>query len=116
MVFDRVTLIGSVLPREYEWDRGFALGQVEGVTNHRSSFDVPVAILRHLLRALVGTAGLDGFDQRRPEIKEIYYYNGGHRKPLEKDNLKHLIEYTLSGKAAYPNAQGIEPQENCCPD
>ena len=109
MVFDRVTLIGSVLPREYEWDKRFALGQVEQVTNHRSSFDVPVAILCNLLRALgmrdVGTAGFDGFDQRRPEIKEVYYYNGGHGKPLEKENLKHLIEYTLSGKADYPNAQ-----------
>jgi hypothetical protein len=109
MVFDRVTLVSSVLPREYEWDKRFTLGQVERVTNHRSAFDVPVAILCNLLRALgmrdVGTAGFDGFDQRRPEIEEVYYYNGGHGKPLEKDNLKHFIEHTLSGEAHYPNAR-----------
>jgi predicted esterase len=108
MVFDRITLVGSVLPREYDWNKLFTLGQVKQVTNHRSSFDVPVAILCNLLRALgmrdVGTAGFDGFDQRRPEIDEVYYYDGGHGKPLEKDNLKYLIEFTLSDKPDYPNA------------
>jgi hypothetical protein len=109
MTFDRVTLAGSVLPREYDWDSRFSLGQVGELANHRATRDLPVAILCNLLRAFgtkdVGTAGFDGFDQAREEIKEVYYYSGGHSKALETDNLPHLADFTLTGKIDFPLAK-----------
>ena len=105
MTFDRVTLAGSVLPREYDWNSRFMLGQVREVANHRAASDLPVAILCDLLRAFgtkdVGTAGFDGFDQSREEIKEVYYYAGGHSSALTDDNLRHLADFTLTGKGNF---------------
>ena len=102
MTFDRVTLAGSVLPREYDWNRRFMLGQVREVANHRAARDLPVAIFCNLLRAFgmkdVGTAGFDGFDQSREEIKEVYYYAGGHSSALTHDNLRPLADFTLTGE------------------
>lgn len=114
MAFDRVTLVASVLPRAYDWDERIKFDQVRQVTNHRASRDVPVAVFCNLLRALgmrdVGTAGFDGFDQRREEIEEVYYYNGGHSEALRKENLRHLVEWTLSGESEFPLARKeVEP-------
>jgi hypothetical protein len=49
----------------------------------------------------VGTAGFDGFDQAREEIKEAYYYAGGHSIALNSGNLPNLAEFTLTGKAKF---------------
>ena len=116
MTFDRVTLAGSVLPREYDWNNRFMLGQVREVANHRAASDLPVAIFCNLLRAFgtkdVGTAGFDGFDESREEIKETFYYAGGHSSALTGDNLPKLAEFTLSGKADFPLAsKKLEPRK-----
>jgi hypothetical protein len=78
---------------------------VREVSNHRAASDLPVAILCNLLRAFgtkdVGTAGFDGFDQSREEIKEVYYYTGGHSSALTHDNLRHLADFTLTGKGNF---------------
>ena len=108
MAFDRIILVGSVLPRDYDWRKLFAY-QVGKVTNHRAARDVPVAILCNLLRALgmkdVGTAGVDGFDQAGEEIEEIYYYDGGHSEGLRRENLPRLVDDVLSGKSDFPLAR-----------
>ena len=82
MRFHRVALAASVLPRDYQWTKCFTRGQVHHMTNHRASRDVPVGIVCNLLRSLgmrdVGTAGYHGFLGGRAEIKEVYYYDGGH--------------------------------------
>jgi pimeloyl-ACP methyl ester carboxylesterase len=114
MAFDRVVLLGSVLPREYDWKSRFDLSQVREVVNHRASRDVPVSIACNLLRSLgmkdVGTAGVFGFDERREEIKEVYYYNGGHSAGLKPDNLETLADCVLSGAISFPLArQDVKP-------
>jgi hypothetical protein len=110
MAFDRVVLLGSVLPREYDWNARFDLSQVHEVVNHRAAGDVPVGIACNLLRSVgmkdVGTAGVAGFDERREAIKEVYYYDGGHSAGLKTENLEKLADCVLSGAVDFPMAGG----------
>jgi alpha-beta hydrolase superfamily lysophospholipase len=114
MRFDRVTLAASVLPRDYHWATPFGREQVRQVSNHRASRDVPVGIVCNLLRALgakdVGTAGFHGFLGGREEIREVYYYEGGHSAPVVQGNLESLVDYTLTGRAAFPLAGPTTPR------
>ena len=111
--FDRVTLASSVLPRDYQWNALFSRQQVREVSNHRAARDVPVGIVCNLLRSLgtkdVGTAGFHGFLGGREEIKEVYYYDGGHGAPVVQDNVGRLVDYTLTGRAAFPLASATTP-------
>ena len=113
MRFHRVALAASVLPRDYQWTKCFTRGQVHHMTNHRASRDVPVGIVCNLLRSLgmrdVGTAGYHGFLGGRAEIKEVYYYDGGHSEPVEKNNVKALAEYVLNGSTVFPSARVTTP-------
>lgn len=116
MVFDRVTLVGSVLPREYDWNTRFRLGQVQEVTNHRATSDIPVTVFCNLLRAFrmtdVGTAGFDGFDDRREEIKEVYYYEGGHSRALQRTTFRTLWTMPFVEKSTSLSRGMIESQES----
>lgn len=109
MAFDRVALVGSVLPREYEWRERFQRSQVRDVVNLRAAGDVPVSIACNLLRSLrmkdVGTAGVFGFDETRESIREIYYYKGGHSAALTADNLVKVVDYVFSGDVDFPLSQ-----------
>ena len=114
MRFDRVTLAASVLPRDYEWSTCFLREQVREVSNHRAAGDVPVGIVCNLLRSIgmrdVGTAGFHGFLGGREEIKEVYYYTGGHGAPVAVDNVESLVEYTLTGRGTFPLATETTPR------
>ena len=114
MEFDRVTLAASVLPRDYQWSTVFGRTQVREVSNHRGSRDVPVGVVCNLLRSLgtsdVGTAGFHGFFGGREEIKEVYYYDGGHSAPVAEGNVESLVDYTLTGRAAFPLASTTTPR------
>jgi hypothetical protein len=113
MRFHRIALAASVLPRDYRWDMCFNREQVRHVTNHRAARDVPVGIVCNLLRSLgmrdVGTAGYHGFLGGRQEIKEVYYYDGGHSEPVEPDNVEPIAEYALTGRTVFPSARVTTP-------
>ena len=72
-----------------------------------------MGIVCNLLRSLgtkdVGTAGFHGFLGGREEIKEVYYYDGGHGAPVVQDNVGRLVDYTLTGRAAFPLASATTP-------
>jgi pimeloyl-ACP methyl ester carboxylesterase len=93
MRFNRIVLAGSVLPKTFEW-RDKIGSQVQEIWNHRSKFDVPVAILCSALRGLrmrdIGTAGYDGFEVI-PQIHECAYHPGGHGAPLERRSLPSVL-------------------------
>lgn len=103
--FDRVALVGSVLPETFEWARHIG-SRVMQLRNHRSNRDIPVAILCNLLRGLgmrdVGTAGFDGFQFVDPRAtREVFYYEGGHGAPLQDvQSLQRLVSYVLTGADA----------------
>lgn len=114
MRFDRIALAASVLPRDYQWSTLFDRTQVREVSNHRASRDVPVGVVCNLLRSLgttdVGTAGFHGFLGGREEIKEVYYYDGGHGAPVAEGNVERLVDYTLTGRATFPLASTTIPR------
>ena len=94
--FNRAILIGSVLPADYPWRERFDTGQVETVTNLRANRDFPVSILCSALRGLgmrdVGTGGFEGFRQSLKELKEVFWYEGGHSAALESCHLDSIVQ------------------------
>ena len=103
MRFERIVLIGSVLPREYSWRERMDLGQATEIRNDRSSWDIPVKLFCSALHAFgkdVGTAGVDGFDEGL--CLETFYYSGDHSRPLEPTNLMLLVDYVINGTYVRP--------------
>jgi hypothetical protein len=45
----------------------------------------------------IGTGGFDGFLMGDRRVKELYYFNGDHGKPLEESNHTNIIDYILTG-------------------
>ena len=106
MKFKRIYLAGSVLPREYPWQKRFDLDQVKELRNDRSCSDWPVGILCSGLRGLgmkdIGTGGFDGFDFDDDRTEEVYYYRGGHGEPLMQENQSGILAFTLDGDHSHP--------------
>ncbi len=100
MCFRRVILVGSVLPRTYDWKKVFARSQVEWLRNDRANRDFPVGILCSALRGLgmrdIGSAGFHGFDFKDERTLEVFYYNGGHSKALTETNIGPLIRSLMT--------------------
>jgi hypothetical protein len=116
MRFKRVYLAGSVLPCDYPWVKRFDYdNQLEHLRNDRSSLDWPVGILCSGLRGIgmrdIGTGGFDGFYWDEERTQEVFYYKGGHGKPLEEGNLDNIIDYILTGKGAPPEGSLISEKE-----
>jgi hypothetical protein len=63
--FNRVLFAGSVVRRQYDWDRYIARGQVQEVANYVATADWVVAFFPKALQTLgiqdLGSAGHDGF-------------------------------------------------------
>lgn len=109
MKFERVALVGSVLPCNFQWGPHRRAGRVNRIRNDRSTADVPVAILCSALRGLwmhdVGLAGVHGFqDQNDTDIHEVFWHEGGHSRPLEDTELDDLVEFLASGEVRKPTA------------
>ena len=111
--FERVTLVGSVLPQSFDWESHLEK-RVMDYRNHRAASDMPVGLLCSLLRGCfmsdIGTAGFNGFlpgDLRR----EVFYYKGGHGSALkDTKNLAELIRYTLlGGTPTYAVTPDLQP-------
>ncbi len=101
MRFDRVVLMGSVLPREYPWQAMKDGGQARSIENHCSRRDWPVAWLCSTLRVIgmndLGTAGFEGFDDGT--AFESRWYPGGHGSPMSNDEYLSRIAAFVCGRA-----------------
>lgn len=106
--FHRVSLAGSVLPQQFNWQEHLGRRVTGGLRNHRADRDIPVALLCSLLRGLgmgdVGTAGSDGFLAVDPTCaREVFYYPGGHSAALSDDTaLRALVDFAAKGEDGYP--------------
>lgn len=100
--FTRVTLVGSVLPEDFDWKNH--LGErVDEYQNHRAASDLPVSLLCSLLRGFfmrdIGTAGFSGF-LPGDTGHEVFYYKGGHGAALQdNENLRRIVHYTITGES-----------------
>lgn len=107
MKFERVYLAGSVLPCEYNWKDRFDSDQVQKLRNDRSCWDWPVGILCSGLRGIgmtdIGKGGFKGFNFDDSRTEEFFYYNGGHGKPLAKENQPSILDFTLRGITSRPS-------------
>jgi alpha-beta hydrolase superfamily lysophospholipase len=108
MKFDRAVLVGSVLPRQYDWDRRQQLNQIREIRVDGSCYDWPVGWLCSALRSMgmrdLGTGGYDGFDELSEGAKlEVFWYRGGHSAPLASSNLPALAQFAIAGTVLRPS-------------
>ena len=99
MHFDHVALAGSVLPRNFPWEKkmkGIA-PQVGALRNDCSNHDCPVGLLCSGLNGLwrhdIGTGGYDGFNYQDNKVVQYYFHKGGHSAALKDENLKNIAEF-----------------------
>ena len=114
MRFNRVAIVGSVLPEEFDWNMVIDRGQIQRLRSDGSCFDWPVGWLCAALRGLgqksVGTGGFMGFlNPTDPQIKDEYYwYSGGHSAPLQSENLPALVRFAVLGETVTPSNLGLQ--------
>ncbi|WP_156994108.1 alpha/beta fold hydrolase [Terriglobus sp. TAA 43] len=114
MVFKRVSLNGSVLPAQWDWD--LHRSQVSELRNARAQKDFPVGVLCSALRGIhmrdVGTAGYTGFQIPFGQHSEVFYYRGGHGASVSKQARPDILAFLVSGTAgAAIQAEFVEEDE-----
>jgi pimeloyl-ACP methyl ester carboxylesterase len=99
--FQRVILLGSVLPSDYSWEQRRQWRQTESVRTDRSADDLVVAVFCSALRGVgmtdIGTSGWSGFDNSAGVEQEVAWYHGGHSAALARGNLASLSEFLATG-------------------
>ena len=102
MRFDRLALLASVLPADYEWRQRHALGQVQTVRSDRAADDWIVALLANGLRGIgmldVGTSGWLGFNDAGDFLLEPPSLPGGHVASLAPANLAGVVDFIATGR------------------
>ena len=112
--FDRVALMGSVVPSHFRWDEVAEAGRVQQVRNDRSSSDFIVGVFPGFLQRLgalfpvqwfrdVGDGGFLGFKNPAPSHAENFYFRGGHSAAYKSDtNLDSLAAFIVDGNTDDP--------------
>ncbi|GGO80403.1 hypothetical protein GCM10011348_16980 [Marinobacterium nitratireducens] len=114
--FDRVVFAGSVVRRQYDWDRYIASGQVRRVANYVASADWVVAFFPKAMQTLrwqdLGSAGHDGFVS--PSVSQVTYVRGAHSAALNEDNWNAIADFILGeeGNEAHASPQLIRRHRN----
>jgi pimeloyl-ACP methyl ester carboxylesterase len=74
VLFDRVVLAGSIVPREFDWHRQFELGRVGAVRNERASADWVVSLADGVARRLPRLSGrLDAGASGREPFRDAHW-------------------------------------------
>lgn len=113
MRFDRVAILGSVLPTDYSWRARRALGQVGVVRSDRAADDKVVALLASSLHGLgmsdVGTSGWRGFDESAEFLYEAPSVLGGHGATVSAEHLRSVTEFIATGERGTTAANAAQP-------
>lgn len=114
MRVDRVALMGSVVPRNFEWDTLATQGRVTQVRNDRASADFIVGVFPGFFQRLaavipltwfkdIGDGGFIGFMNPALRQHENFYFPGGHSAAYQADgNLESLAAYLIDGDTTDP--------------
>ena len=108
---NRASFMGSVVPRDFAWDR-FGPDRIQGLRNDRGASDWVVGwfptfyqIVRGFSYRLfrrpkhndLGNGGFRGFDHAVRRHHENYYFPGGHSGMIVRDNLQSIARYVTTG-------------------
>ena len=115
---DRLVLAGSVVPRDYDWNKIFAANQVQKVRNYVADDDLVVALFPRFfetepMRRLdntIGSAGFNGFtavDQKtgRPLVENVAFIHGGHDAFM--DHVEPIAQFLIPTAAQTAQQQAL---------
>ena len=104
MQVDRVAFAGSVVRRDYPWDKLIRQGRAQAVRNDRAADDIVVAVFPRFFELLkeatrihlgdIGGAGVFGFQDDAGRDHEVLI-RGGHGAAVESENHASLARYVL---------------------
>jgi pimeloyl-ACP methyl ester carboxylesterase len=108
--FDRVVFAGSVVHRDYGWNKLIEGGRVQKVFNFIASHDWVVAFFPKAFQSVgiqdLGSAGHDGFlaASAQGPVQELpnRYIVGGHSAALQEGMWDAIAEYVLTGNFKMP--------------
>lgn len=75
--FDKVILVGSILPTNFPWQKLLAAGQVQWVLNEYGGLDIWPQVASRLIKD-AGDAGTQGFTDKSPFLVQRGYDGFGH--------------------------------------
>lgn len=109
-----VAFAGSVVPKQYPWDRLRAEGRVQAIRNDIASADWIVGVFPGLFELLrwadLGTAGHNGFQDDLPKESSFdRYFQGGHGAALTPGNHPSLARFILTGERIPPAQSPEQP-------
>lgn len=119
--FDRVALMGSVVPSHFRWDRYADAGRVKTIRNDRGRSDFVVGVFPGFLQRLgtvipvewfkdVGDGGFRGFRHPARHHAEHFYLKGGHAAAYRNDkNLESIADFIVSGQLRKPRSLRKKP-------
>ena len=100
--FERVVFAGSVVRRNYQWDRFIKSGKVKEVANYVATADWVVAFFPKAFQMLgiqdLGSAGHDGFVSRK--VSQVTYIKGSHGAAIQEENWDAIADFILDGGEA----------------
>lgn len=115
--FERVAFAGSVVPRNFPWDKMVRQQRVKNLRNDLASGDWVVAIfprffeqLREVLRLPVGdigSSGVCGFQDNEGNKHQVAYVEGGHGAAIAPENHPSLVRYVLGIDASPKPDAGV---------
>lgn len=107
--FDRVVFAGSVVNRNYPWDKESKdRARISSIQNYVATADWVVAIFPALFerlrgaRADLGSAGHTGFAASAAQGNQVCYIKGGHGAAIVPDNFGALASFVLGDDTAAP--------------
>jgi pimeloyl-ACP methyl ester carboxylesterase len=105
-VFERAVFAGSVVNREFPWDKHVEDNRLTAIQNYVATADWVVAIFPAIFERLrkansdLGSAGHSGFADRDPPVYEVTYIQGGHGAAIVPDNFETIGNFILGDDIA----------------
>lgn len=98
--FSRIVFAGSVVRRDYDWDKLIVQKRVDQVLNYVATRDWVVAIFPKGLQGLrsfdLGSAGHDGFDAK--SVHQVSFIDGAHGIGHEEGSWNDIARFVVHGQ------------------
>ncbi|MGB3571676.1 MAG: hypothetical protein WBA01_06500 [Phormidesmis sp.] len=113
----RVAFAGSVVPKDYPWDRLVQQGRVTAIRNDVASADWIVGIFPGFFELLhmgdIGTAGHNGFQDSAPKDSSFNkFFKGSHGAALNPQNYLSIASFILTGQTVEPQGRLLVAKQN----